>query len=86
MREDAELERLLRQLQRKTGQNLLIQTEDGQVLASTFSAKESFLRDAAEESVSMQELAERAKSAFTGFYFRAISACGSCERSGERPD
>lgn len=61
MREDAELERLLRQLQRKTGQNLLIQTEDGQVLASTFSAKESFLRDAAEESVSIQELAERAK-------------------------
>lgn len=56
MREDAELERLLRQLQRKIGQNLLIQTEDGQVLASTFSAKESFLRDAAEESVSIQEL------------------------------
>ena len=78
MREDAELERLLRQLQRKTGQNLLIQTEDGQVLASTFSAKESFLRDAAEESVSIQELAERAKALsldFTsGRYLLAVRA------------
>ncbi len=78
MREDAELERLLRQLQRKTGQNLLLQTEDGQVLASTFSAKESLLRDAAEESVSMQELADRAKALsldFTsGRYLLAVRA------------
>lgn len=48
MGDNEELERLLRELRQKTGKNLWLQTEDGQVLASTFSEKERFMRDAVE--------------------------------------